>query len=85
VTNLNEFFERFRSLSVRSNEQLDELVRTAQRIVRNVEPQDLRDSRWLRTDVSARMAAVQAGLDQMMVDRPRRNIQRGPRTDGAPA
>lgn len=85
VTNLTEFFERFRSLSVRSNEQLDELVRTAQRIVRNVQPQDLRDSRWLRSDVANRMAAVQAGLDQMMVDRPRRNIQRRARTDGATA
>ncbi|MBI1323335.1 hypothetical protein GC170_09130 [bacterium] len=85
VTNLSEFFERFRSLSVRSNDQLDELVRTAQRIVRNVEPQDLRDSRWLRSDVANRMAAVQAGLDQMMVDRPRRNIQRRARTDGATA
>jgi hypothetical protein len=85
VTNLTEFFERFRSLSVRSNDQLDELVRTAQRIVRNVEPQDLRDSRWLRSDVANRMAVMQAGLDQMMVDRPRRNIQRRGRTDGATA
>ena len=74
-----EFFERFRSLNVRSNEQLDELVGNAQRVVSGVEPQDLRDSQALRQTLSTQMAAVQAGLDQLLVDRPRRNIQRRPR------
>ena len=79
VTNMAEFFERFRSLNVRSNEQLDELVGNAQRVVSGVEPQDLRDSQTLRQTLSTQMAAVQAGLDQLLVDRPRRNIQRRPR------
>jgi hypothetical protein len=79
VTNMAEFFERFRSLNVRSNEQLDELVGNAQRVVSGVEPQDLRDSQALRQTLSTQMAAVQAGLDQLLVDRPRRNIQRRPR------
>ena len=79
VTNMAEFFERFRSLNVRSNEQLDELVGNAQRVVRGVEPQQLRDSQTLRQTISTQMAAVQAGLDQLLVDRPRRNIQRRPR------
>lgn len=79
VTNLTEFFERFRSLNVRSNEQLDELVGNAQRVVRGVEPRELRDSQALRQTISTQMAAVQAGLDQLLVDRPRRNIQRRPR------
>ena len=79
VTNMAEFFERFRTLNVRSNEQLDELVGNAQRVVRGVEPQQLRDSQTLRQTISTQMAAVQAGLDQMLVDRPRRNIQRRPR------
>lgn len=79
VTNMTEFFERFRSLNVRSNEQLDELVGNAQRVVRGVEPQQLRDSQVLRQNISTQMAAVQAGLDQLLVDRPRRNIQRRPR------
>ena len=79
VTNMTEFFERFRSLNVRSNEQLDELVGNAQRVVRGVEPQQLRDSQALRQNISKQMAAVQAGLDQLLVDRPRRNIQRRPR------
>ena len=79
VTNMAEFFERFRGLNVRSNEQLDELVGNAQRVVRGVEPQQLRDSQTLRQTISSQMAAVQAGLDQLLVDRPRRNIQRRPR------
>ena len=79
VTNMAEFFERFRSLNVRSNEQLDELVGNAQRVVSGVEPQDLRDSQALRQTLSTQMAAVQAGLDQLLVDRPRRTIQRRPR------
>ena len=79
VTNMAEFFERFRGLNVRSNEQLDELVGNAQRVVRGVEPQQLRDSQTLRQTISTQMAAVQAGLDQLLVDRPRRNIQRRPR------
>ena len=79
VTNMTEFFERFRGLNVRSNEQLDELVGNAQRVVRGVEPQQLRDNQTLRQTISTQMAAVQAGLDQLLVDRPRRNIQRRPR------
>ena len=79
VTNMTEFFERFRSLNVRSNEQLDELVGNAQRVVQGVEPQQLRNSQALRQTISTQMAAVQAGLDQLLVDRPRRNIQRRPR------
>ena len=79
VTNMAEFFERFRSLNVRSNEQLDELVGNAQRVVQGVEPQQLRDSQTLRQTISTQMTAVQAGLDQLLVDRPRRNIQRRPR------
>ena len=76
IANLTEFFERFRSLNVRSNEQLDELVLSAQRIVQGIAPQQLRDSHWLRQGISTRLTAVQAGLDQLLVDRPRRNIQR---------
>ena len=48
VANLVEFFERFRTLNVRSNAQLDELVEQAQRVVRGVEPAVLRDNGSLR-------------------------------------
>ena len=45
VENLQEFFQRFRSLNVGSSEQLDQLVGQVQNIIRGVEPQQLRDRR----------------------------------------
>ena len=76
ITNLSEFFERFGQLNVRSNEQLDNLVAQAQRIVRGIEPQELRDSSKLRQHVATQLAGVQSVLDGLLVDRPRRNILR---------
>jgi hypothetical protein len=79
VDNLAEFFQRFRALNIRSNEELDDLVAHAQRVIRGVEPQDLRDSQSMRQDISTGLVRVQASLDQFLVDRPRRNILRRPR------
>jgi len=79
IENLTEFFERFRQLNVGSNEQLDELVVRAQQVIRGVEPQQLRDSQSLRQQVSTQLSSVQSALDGLLVDRPRRNIQRRPR------
>ena len=79
VENLAEFFQRFRQLNVRSSEQLDQLVGQAQRVIRGVEPQDLRDNAGLRQQVATEMSRVQGILDGLLVDRPRRNILRRPR------
>jgi hypothetical protein len=78
VTNLTEFFERFRTLNVRSNEQLDELVARAQQVLGEVNPQELRDSVTLRQRVVTQLSGVQSSLDGLLVDRPRRNILRRP-------
>lgn len=79
VANLSEFFQRFRQLNVRSNEQLDQLVERAQQIVCGVEPQKLRDSQPLRQQVASELSAVQSVLNGLLVDRPRRNILRRPK------
>ena len=79
VENLTEFFQRFRMLNVRSNEQLDELVSNAQQIVRGVNPQQLRESQPLRQQVVSQLSGVEAVLDGLLVDRPRRAILRRPR------
>ncbi len=76
VENLGEFFTRFRQLNVGNNAQLDELVAQAQRVIRGVEPQQLRDSTALRQNVATQLSAVQSVLDGLLVDRPRRNIIR---------
>jgi hypothetical protein len=81
VENFGDFFDRFRRLNVRSNDQLDELVAQARRVISGVEPQQLRDNNTLRQQVATQMAAVQASLDGLMVDRPRRSIVRPPRTE----
>jgi len=79
IENLTEFFGRFRALSIGSNEQLDNLVADAQRIVRGIEPQNLRDNAGLRQHVATEMSRVQSVLDGLLVDRPRRNILRRPK------
>jgi len=79
VSNLTEFFQRFRSLNVRSNDQLDVLVAQCQQIVRGVEPQTLRDSQGVRQRVATQLTQVENVLDTLLVDRPRRNILRRPK------
>jgi hypothetical protein len=76
VENLTEFFQRFRSLNIQSNEQLDALVEQAQRVVRGIEPQALRDNTGLRQRIGTQLSGVQSVLDGLLVDRPRRNIVR---------
>lgn len=76
ITNLDDFFSRFRQLNIGSNEELDQLVEQAQSVIRGVEPQRLRDNDSLRQRIATQMSAVQASLDGMMIDRPRRNILR---------
>jgi hypothetical protein len=76
VGNLTEFFDRFRSLNVRSNDQLDALVAQAQRAVRGVDAQDLREGDGLRQAVATQLSRVQTSLDSMLVERPRRRILR---------
>ena len=76
MDNLTEFFDRFRSLNVRSNEQLDELVARAQRAVRGIGAQELRDSQPIRQRLASQLGQVQSVLDGLLVDRPRRRILR---------
>jgi len=76
IENLSEFFGRFRNLNVRSSAELDQLVERAQSILSGVRPQDLRDSAGRRQQVASQMAAVQATLEGLLVDRPRRSIIR---------
>jgi hypothetical protein len=79
IGNLHEFFERFRSLNVRSNEQLDALVSQCQNIVEGIQPQELRKRDALRQQVASDLSGVQAALDGLLVDRPRRQIMRTPK------
>ena len=86
VGNLQEFFDRFRDLNVRSNPELDALVERAQRSVRGVDAQSLRDHGDLRELVSLQLGQVQSSLEALLIDRPRRRILRTcPSSNGATA
>ena len=53
VTNFDEFFDRFRRLSIGSSGELDELVTRARQVLSGVAPQQLRDSQPLRERITA--------------------------------
>ncbi len=76
VHNLVEFFDRFKHLSVRSSSQLDAMVQEAQRIVQGITPEQLRGSNDLRQEIATSLGEVSATLDGMLVDRPRRRLDR---------
>lgn len=76
ITNLTEFFERFRRLNIRSNSDLDSLVETCQQVVQGRTPQSLRDNRSIRDSVASDLRVVGNQLDQLLIDRPRRNLIR---------
>jgi hypothetical protein len=76
IENLSEFFERFRHLNLRSNEELDGLVDQARRIVTNVQPQQQRENDSLRQRIATQLAGVQSQVEGLLVDRPRRNLLR---------
>ncbi|QEG24781.1 hypothetical protein [Mariniblastus fucicola] len=76
VTNLHDFFDRFRRLNVRSNEDLDSLVDACQQIVSGRTAQSLRENRLVRDTVASELQEVGGRLDNLLVDRPRRNLIR---------
>jgi hypothetical protein len=83
MKNLHAFFERFRSLNVSSNEQLDQLVVTAQQMLRGIRPGQLRHQDGLRQRIASQLASVGSQLEGMMVDRPRRRVLRTRKTNGS--
>src|SRR5262249_4927644 len=66
VTNLTEFFARFRHLNVRSSPELDALVEQAQGLVRGVAPQQLRDNAALRAEIATKMAEVRTDVEALL-------------------
>lgn len=78
IENLDSFFRRFQALNISSSDELDALVDQCQRIVGDVEPGALRGSGELRQTIAKQLTGVQAALDGLLVDRPRRRILRSP-------
>jgi hypothetical protein len=74
ISNLIAFFERFKKLSISSNQQLDEIVAQAQSLIQGVTPHELRKSATLKEEVRTGMADITHKLESMMIARPRRKI-----------
>ncbi len=74
VENLQDFFDRFRSLSIGSNEELEQLVTDAKDAVKGIPPEWLRESQPLRDTIRERLVGVQSQLESLMVARPKRAI-----------
>jgi len=83
VENLRVFLKRFRRFDIRSSPELDTLVEEAQQVITGIEPQQLRDSVRLRQMVAQDFEQIQASVEEILVDRPRRNILRRGNVGGA--
>jgi len=92
LTNLREFFDRFKSLNIHSSAELDRVVAQAEEALsgksliggKPLTRDELRDSESLRRDVRTRLAAVTASIEGAMVAAPRRAINRRKAPETAP-
>ncbi|MCH7725336.1 MAG: hypothetical protein IH991_02465, partial [Planctomycetes bacterium] len=74
ITNLCEFFDRFKSLSIGSNGDLDQLVSEAKDAVQGISPDWLKQSEPLRDSIRDKLGTIGQQLDELMVARPKRAI-----------
>jgi hypothetical protein len=76
LTNLTDFFDRFSHLNITSDEALQYLVDQARGLLGDVHPTELREQNALRQRVANGLVRIEASLDGLLADRPRRNILR---------
>ena len=74
VENFKEFYDNFRRMNIRSNAQLEGLIRQANDIVSGVDVKELRKDGTLRQNLSAQMSTVKSALDSMITNAPRRRV-----------
>lgn len=75
VENFREFFDRFRHLSIRSNEALEALVDEAKQAVGGLTGNDLRSSEVVRQDFSNRITEIGERLEDAVIARPVRRLR----------
>lgn len=72
VDSFREFFERFQSIRVGSNAQLDQLVSSARKLIDGASLDDMRGNDLVRQNMAQEMTALRSQLDTMLIDRPKR-------------
>jgi hypothetical protein len=76
IENFKEFYESFQHMNVRSNAELEGLIRQANNLVSGVDVGELRKSNELRQTLSQQMTEVKTALDSMITNAPRRRVLR---------
>ena len=74
IENFKEFYDNFRRMNVRSNAQLEGLIRQANDLVAGVEAKELRTNQDLRRNLSQQMTTVKTALDNLITNAPRRRV-----------
>lgn len=74
VSNVQEFLEFFDVRNINDDSELAALIARARTAMTGVDPDSLRNSDDLRSQVHAELAAVAAELDKIVVEKPRRQI-----------
>ncbi len=77
VNNIKEFFDRFKTLSIGSNAQLDQIVEEAKQVIAGVTPGQLRQGKGLREEIRTSMQQIEQKIQQQMQARPRRKLLKG--------
>ena len=72
VTNLAEFFERFKKLNIGSNQELDALVAQAEGLMNGVVPKDLRKDGEARKDLAEQLEGLSGLIEPMLTAAPER-------------
>jgi len=74
IENFKEFYENFQDMNVRSNAQLERLIRQANELVSGIDVKDLRKNTNLRQNLTQQMGAVKTALDSLITNAPRRRV-----------
>lgn len=75
IENFSAFFATFKSMNIRSNKQLDALIREAEMLVDGVDPQDLRDaSADYKSGFAKQLEQIGSKLDEQIITKPSRKI-----------
>ena len=74
TTNLREFFNRFKSLGVSNDSQLNELIGDAEKALSGTTMAQLKRSAASRKDINDSFKAVKTRLDSLLVNAPERAI-----------
>lgn len=75
VEKLNEFLENFGTRNIFQDNELSELVSHAKAIVSGINPEQLRNSDFVREHVASAMARIKETVDENLINIPRRRIR----------